>query len=71
MEAPMTITDEQRLAIERSGAEPVRVEDPQTGSAYYLIRADVFEKLRELVAIEGSDRSLYEFEDFRPIDENP
>ena len=67
----MTITTEQRQAVERSGIESVTIEDPESGSTYYLVRADVYQKMRELVEIEHSDPSLYEYEDFRPIHENP
>ena len=67
----MTMTTEQRQAVERSGIEPVAIEDPASGSTYYLVRADVYQKMRELVEIEHSDPSLYEYEDFRPIHENP
>ena len=67
----MTITTEQKQAIERSGIEPVAIEDPESGSTYYLVRADVYQKMRELVEIEHSDPSLYEYEDFRPIHETP
>ncbi len=67
----MTITNEQKRAVELSGIEPVRVEDPENGSAYYIVRADVYEKMRELIVIEHSDPSLYEYEEFQPTDENP
>ena len=43
--APMTITPEQKAAIERSGSEPVRVEDPETKTAYLIVREDVYRKL--------------------------
>ena len=67
----MTITTEQKKAVEQSGIEPVAIEDPETGSTYYIVRADVYRKMRDLVQIEHSDPSLYEYEDFRPSNENP
>jgi hypothetical protein len=42
----MTITPEQKQAIERAGEAPVRVEDPETNDAYYLVKEDVFDRLR-------------------------
>jgi len=30
LETPMTITPERKAAVERSGDEPVRIEDPET-----------------------------------------
>jgi hypothetical protein len=70
-ESMTTITQEQRQEIEQAGIEPVRVEDPVTGAEYFLIRADVYRKMRELVEIEHIDRSLYEYQDYRPLDANP
>ena len=67
----MTITTEQKKAIAESGIEPVAIEESVRGSTYYIIRSDVYEKMRGLVKIEHSDPSLYEYEDFRPIHESP
>ncbi len=54
----MTITPEQKNAVARAGVEPVRVEDPVDGTPYVLIREDVYRQMRELVALETSDREL-------------
>ena len=43
------ITPELRQAIERAGGKPVEVTDPQTNVAYYLVRADVYERMRERI----------------------
>jgi len=46
----MTIsTPEQRQAVERAGEQPVEVVDPQTKAAYYHVRADLFQEMRELL----------------------
>ena len=46
----MTIlTPEQRQAVERAGAAPVRITDPESNTAYVLLRADLYERLRALV----------------------
>jgi len=62
----MTITTEMKQAIERAGKDPVRVEDPDTHTAYILVREDVYRRLFTLAAIDHSDRSLYEVGEFRP-----
>jgi hypothetical protein len=65
MKAAMTLTPELKQAVEMAGAEPVRVEDPETHTAYLIVREDVFRRLYELTAIDHADRSLYEFGEFR------
>lgn len=62
----MTLTPELLQAVERSGEEPVRLEDPETRRAYVLVRAEVYERMRALAAIDHVDRSLYEFGEFHP-----
>jgi hypothetical protein len=47
--AMRTITAEQKQAVEEAGDSPVELEDPQTGAAYVLMRADVFRELRKLL----------------------
>jgi hypothetical protein len=67
-EPPMTrLTPEQRQAIEKAGEAPVRVEDPDTHIAYIIIKEDVYEHLRKLLAEEDVDPSLYEFGEFEPL----
>lgn len=67
----MTITPELRNAVAEAGGEPVRIEDPETKTAYLVVREDVYRKMREMAAIEHSDLTLYEYEDYRPVDETP
>jgi hypothetical protein len=62
-----TITPEQRREIEKAGENPVRVEDPETHMAYVILREDVYQELRRLLAEEEIDPSLYEFGDFEPL----
>jgi hypothetical protein len=50
MEDSMTIAPEIRQAIERSGGEPVRLEDPQNHETYVLLKASAFEKIQHLLA---------------------
>lgn len=60
----MTATPELKQAIERAGDEPVRVEDPDTHTAYVVIKEDLYRKLRE--ALPESDFTLHEFEELIP-----
>ena len=62
----MTITTEQKQAVREAGDQPVRVEDPETKTAYLIVREDVYRKMHALVATDHADRSLYEFGEFHP-----
>jgi hypothetical protein len=46
----MNITPEMRQAIERSGGEPLRLEDPLNSETYVLLKASAFEKIQRLLA---------------------
>jgi hypothetical protein len=39
------LTTELRQAIEKAGDDPVRIEDPETQSAYVLMKAEVYERI--------------------------
>jgi hypothetical protein len=43
----MTITPELRQAVDAAGDEPVRLEDPETHRAYVLLKAEVYDRIRE------------------------
>ena len=45
----MTITPELKAAVEQAGDEPVRLEDPQTRQTYVLLKADDYERIREIL----------------------
>ncbi len=49
MEVPMTITPELKAAVERAGDEPIRLEDPQTRQTYVLLKADDYERIKEIL----------------------
>ena len=51
-----TISPEQRIAVAEAGDAPVELADPQTGTAYVLLRADVYQRMRELVEAEEARR---------------
>ena len=61
-----TLTPEQRQELEKSGNQPLKIEDPETHTEYVIVRAEVYQRLRSLVDIERTDRSLYEFGEFHP-----
>jgi hypothetical protein len=42
------LTPEQRRLIEQAGDQPVRLEDPETNETYLLIRAKVYEQVRDV-----------------------
>ena len=46
----MDITPEIRLAIERSGGEPLGLEDPLSCETYVLLKASTFERIERLLA---------------------
>jgi len=52
-----------KQAVDRAGIEPVRVEDSGNGTSYVLIREDVYRRMRELVALESSERELDVYEE--------
>jgi hypothetical protein len=43
------LTPEQRQLIEQAGEKPIRLEDPETQQAYTLIRADLYEQVRDIL----------------------
>jgi hypothetical protein len=66
MEVQMTLTPELKEAVAKAGNEPVRVEDPETHTAYLIVREDVYRRMCALSVSDHSDRSLYEFGEFHP-----
>jgi hypothetical protein len=43
------LTAEQRRLVEQAGDLPVRIEDPEMRQSYVLIRADVYERVRDVI----------------------
>ena len=43
------LTEEQRRALRTDGETPLRVVDPETSTAYVLIRADLYERMRAVL----------------------
>jgi PHD/YefM family antitoxin component YafN of YafNO toxin-antitoxin module len=55
-----TLTPEQRQAIEGAGDEPVRVEDPVTHATYVLLKAEIYESMREALEDERQQKAFRE-----------
>jgi hypothetical protein len=59
----MNITPEIRQAIERSGGEPLRLEDPLSRETYVLLTASTFERIQRLLAPVISTRDDWQWTD--------
>lgn len=42
-----TFTLEQRRLLEQAGDDPVRVSDPEMGTEYVILKADLYDRIRE------------------------
>jgi hypothetical protein len=51
-----TITAEQRQAAVEAGDRPVELADPQTGDTYILMRADVYHRMQQSMAVDENDQ---------------
>ena len=64
-----SLSDEQRLAIEQTGALPSEIDDRQTNRLFFLISAEQFQKARRILeGVEEIDPSFYEVEDIELAD---
>jgi PHD/YefM family antitoxin component YafN of YafNO toxin-antitoxin module len=45
----MTITPELRQTVDAAGGEPVCLKDPETRHAYVLLKAEDYERIREVL----------------------
>jgi len=59
----MNVTPEIRQAIERSGGEPLRLEDPLNCETYVLLKASAFERIERLLAPLISKRDDWQWAD--------
>ena len=53
-----TLTSEQHQAVEQAGDQPVPVVDPQTHVGYFLVRADLFREMNELLEEERQRNAI-------------
>ncbi len=61
------LTESQQQAVDGRG-EAVRVRDRKSLREYVILRADVYDRLRQLLEAEVVDPSLYEFEEAEPTE---
>jgi hypothetical protein len=53
----MTIlTPEQRQAVESAGDQPIEITDPETNTAYVLLKAEVYRRMQAILEEEAEDR---------------
>jgi hypothetical protein len=52
----INLTPELQQAIEQAGDSPVEIADPQTNTAYVLVRAEVYRRMQELLDEEEDRR---------------
>jgi hypothetical protein len=57
-EAMTILTAEQRQVVEQAGDQPVPIMDPQTRVTYYLIRADRFQEMSQLLEEERQREAI-------------
>jgi PHD/YefM family antitoxin component YafN of YafNO toxin-antitoxin module len=50
------LSSELRQAIEQAGDAPVEITDPQTNTAYVLVRAEVYRRMQEILEDEQDRR---------------
>jgi hypothetical protein len=50
------LTPEQRRLVEEAGDRPLRIEDPELHQAYVLIRAEVYERVRDVIEPRSGDQ---------------
>jgi hypothetical protein len=42
-----TLTPEQQRAVEQAGDQPVEITDPRSNTAYVLVKAEIFSRMKE------------------------
>jgi hypothetical protein len=57
------LTREQRYEVRNAGDVPLTLTDPETKTAYVVLKADVYERMRRVY--EEVDQSLFEFEEIQ------
>ncbi len=65
----VSLSEEQRQAIQQIGGLPLEIDDHQTNQVFFLISADQYQKARRaLEGIEDIDPSFYEVDDVELTD---
>ncbi len=63
----MTMTPEQKKAVDEAGNAPVLVEDPETHESYVIVKEETYRRLAKGVEVESVDPSFFEFDEFIPL----
>ncbi|MGC8639571.1 MAG: hypothetical protein ACP5XB_06795 [Isosphaeraceae bacterium] len=48
-----TLTPELQRAVEQAGDQPVEITDPQSNTAYVLVKAEIFSRMKEALEEES------------------
>ena len=65
----VSLSEEQRQAIQQIGGLPLEIDDHQTNQVFFLISADQYQKARRVLeGIEDIDPSFYEVDDVELTD---
>ena len=62
----MTMTPEQKQAVDLAGDAPVVVEDPETHESYVIVKEETYRRLANAVEVESVDPSFFEYGEFVP-----
>lgn len=63
----MTMTPEQKKAVDQAGDAPVFVEDPETHECYVIVKEETYRRLAKAVEVESVDPSFFEYGEFIPL----
>src|SRR6478735_4416307 len=66
-EVAMTMTPEQKVAVDQAGDAPVVVEDPETHESYVIVKEETYRRLTQAVEVESIDPSFFEYGEFIPV----
>jgi hypothetical protein len=66
-EVAMTMTPEQKKAVDQAGDAPVVVEDPETHECYVIVKEERYRRLAKAVEVESVDPSFFEYGEFIPV----
>ncbi len=62
----MTMTPEQKKAVDHAGDAPVVLKDPETQESYVIVKEETYRRLTKAIEVESVDPSCFEFGEFIP-----
>jgi len=63
----MTMTPEQKKAVDLAGDASVVVKDPETHESYVIVKEETYRRLAQAVEVESVDPSFFEYGTFIPL----